>query len=146
MKVVVKNKKAYFNYEITDKFHAGIVLTGSEIKAIRTNNVAIQESYVSFKNNEVFIINMNINNYKFSTAYQIDPLRNRKLLLNRKEIVSIFAETKTKKLIIIPLCLYLNNKGLAKLEIGLARPKKLYDKRNDLKAKTLKKEISNESY
>lgn len=141
MKVIAKNRKAYFNYEILDRYEAGIVLTGSEIKSIRNGNVNIQDSYISFEKNEAYIINMNINNYQFSTSFQVDALRKRKLLLNRKEIIKIQQEKKTKGLIIIPLTLYLNLKGKAKLEIALVRPKKLHDKRAAIKERELKRQI-----
>lgn len=141
MKVIAKNRKAYFNYEILDRYEAGIVLTGSEIKSIRNNDVSIQDSYISFEKNEAYIINMNINNYQFSTSYQVSPLRKRKLLLNRREILRLQQEKKTKGLLVIPLTLYLNSKGIAKLEIALVRPKKLHDKRETIKTRDLKRQI-----
>lgn len=141
MKVIANNKKAYFNYEILDRYEAGIVLTGSEIKSIRNGSVAIQESYINFEKNETYIINMNISNYHFSSSYKVDPLRKRKLLLNRKEILKIQQEKKIKGLIVIPLVLFLNAKGKAKLEIALCRPKKLHDKRQTIKEKELKRRI-----
>lgn len=143
MKVITKNRKAYFNYEILSRYEAGLVLTGSEIKAIRTNNVSIQDSYISFEKNEAYIINMNISNYQFSSSYKVDPLRKRKLLLNHREILKLQQEKKLKGLIIIPLTLYLNLKGKAKLEIAVARPKKLHDKREAIKNRDLKKQMKN---
>lgn len=141
MKIIAKNRKAYFNYEILERYEAGIVLTGSEIKSIRSGNVSIQDSYISFEKNEAYIINMNISNYQFSTSYQVDALRKRKLLLNRREILKLQQEKKTKGLIVIPLSLYLNTKRKAKLEIALARPKKLHDKREAIKTRDLKRQI-----
>lgn len=143
MKIIARNKKAFFNYEILAKYEAGMVLTGSEIKAIRTGNAVIQDSYVFFKDNEAFIINMNIVNYEFSSSFKVDPLRRRKLLLHTSEIRKIQNEQKTKSLVVIPLSLYLNFKGIAKLEIALARPKKLHDKREDIKKRDLKRQIKN---
>lgn len=96
MKIIAKNKKAYFNYELLEKLEVGIVLTGSEIKSIRLGNVSLQDSYVTFSNNEAYIINMNINTYKFTTSYILDPLRKRKLLLNAREIKK-FNKNKSKK-------------------------------------------------
>jgi len=141
MKVISKNRKAFFNYEVLDRYEAGIVLTGAEIKAIRNADVNIQDSYVSFVKNQAYIINMNITNYQFSNSYQDDPLRKRKLLLHKKEILRLQHEQKTKSVVIIVLNLYLNQKQKAKLEIATARPKKLYDKRQTLKARQLKREI-----
>lgn len=141
MKTIAKNRKAFFNYEILDRYEAGIVLTGSEIKSIRSGDASIQDSYVSFEKNEAYIINMNIKNYQFTTSYQVDTLRKRKLLLNRKEILNLQQEKKLKGLIVIPLTLYLTVKGKAKLEIALARPKKLHDKREAIKTRDLKRQI-----
>lgn len=141
MKVISKNRKAYFNYEILDHYEAGIELTGAEIKAIRNANVNIQDSYISFVKNQAYIINMNISNYQFSSAYQVDPLRRRKLLLHKQEILKLQHEQKTKGLVIIVLTLYLNQKQKAKLEIATARAKKLHDKREAIKTRQLKREI-----
>ncbi|MDQ7983156.1 MAG: SsrA-binding protein [Spiroplasma sp.] len=141
MKVISKNRKAYFNYEILDRYEAGLVLTGAEIKAIRNANVNIQDSYISFLKNQAYIINMNVTNYQFSNSYQDDPLRKRKLLLHKKEILKLQHEQKTKGLVIIVLTLYLNQKQKAKLEIATARSKKLHDKRQAIKTRQLKREI-----
>lgn len=141
MKIIAKNRKAVFNYEILDRYEAGLVLTGSEIKSIRSGDVSIQDSYISFERNEAYIINMNITNYQYSTSYQVDALRKRKLLLNRREIFKLQQEKKTKGLVVIPLSLYLTLKGKAKIEIALARPKKLHDKRESIKARELKRQI-----
>lgn len=141
MKIIAKNRKAVFNYEILDRYEAGLVLTGSEIKSIRSGDVSIQDSYISFERNEAYIINMNITNYQYSTSYQVDALRKRKLLLNRREIFKLQQEKKTKGLVVIPLSLYLTLRGKAKIEIALARPKKLHDKREAIKARELKRQI-----
>lgn len=141
MKIIAKNRKAYFNYEILDRYEAGIELTGAEIKAIRNGNANIQESYINFEKNEAYVINMNIANYQFASSYQVDPLRKRKLLLHRKEILKLQQEKKIKGLLLIPLSLYFNLKGKAKLEIALARPKKLQDKRQSIKDRDLKRQI-----
>lgn len=141
MKIIAKNKKAYFNYELLEKLEVGIVLTGSEIKSIRLGNVSLQDSYVTFSDNEAYIINMNITTYKFSTSYVIDPLRKRKLLLNAHELQKIKQEQKQKNLSIVPTMIYLNNKSRAKLEIALARGKKNYDKRETIKNRDVLKQI-----
>lgn len=133
MKIIAKNKKAYFNYQLLEKLEVGIVLTGSEIKSIRLGGVSLQDSYVTFSDNEAYIINMNITTYKFSTSYVIEPLRKRKLLLNAREIKKIKQEQKQKNLTVVPTMIYLNSKNRAKLEIALARGKKLYDKRETIK-------------
>lgn len=141
MKIIAKNKKAYFNYELLEKLEAGIVLTGSEIKSIRLGNVSLQDSYVTFSNNEAYIINMNITTYKFTTSYILDPLRKRKLLLNAREIKKIQQEQKQKNLTVVPTMIYLNSKSRAKLEIALARGKKNYDKRETIKNRDAVRQI-----
>lgn len=133
MRIIAKNKKAYFNYQSLEKLEVGIVLTGSEIKSIRLGNVSLQDSYITFTDNEAYIINMNINTYKFSTSYVVDPLRKRKLLLNTHEIKKFKQKQKQKNLTVVPTMIYLNNKNRAKLEIALARGKKNYDKRETIK-------------
>ncbi|AGM24684.1 SsrA-binding protein SmpB [Spiroplasma chrysopicola] len=132
MHIITINKKARFNYEIFETFEAGIVLTGSEIKSIRNNEVSINEAFVILKKNEAYIINMIIAKYKFTTAYVPDTDRTRKLLLHRREIKKIMQKVKLEKLTIIPLKLYFKH-NYVKVEIGLARGKKLYDKREAIK-------------
>ncbi|WP_342218695.1 SsrA-binding protein [Spiroplasma endosymbiont of Amphimallon solstitiale] len=141
MKIIAKNKKAYFNYKLLEKLEVGIVLTGSEIKSIRLGNVSLQDSYVTFSNNEAYIINMNITTYKFTTSYILDPLRKRKLLLNAREIKKIQQEQKQKNLTVVPTMIYLNSKSRAKLEIALARGKKNYDKRETIKNRDAVRQI-----
>lgn len=141
MKIIAKNKKAYFNYQLLERLEVGIVLTGSEIKSIRLGNVSLQDSYITFTDNEAYIINMNINTYKFSTSYVVDPLRKRKLLLNTHEIKKIKQEQKQKNLTVVPTMIYLNNKNKAKLEITLARGKKNYDKRETIKNRDAVRQI-----
>ncbi|WJG69611.1 SsrA-binding protein [Spiroplasma ixodetis] len=141
MKIIAKNKKAYLNYELLEKLEVGIVLTGSEIKSIRLGNVSLQDSYVTFSNNEAYIINMNITTYKFTTSYILDPLRKRKLLLNAREIKKIQQEQKQKNLTVVPTMIYLNSKSRAKLEIALARGKKKYDKRETIKNRDAVRQI-----
>lgn len=141
MRIIAKNKKAYFNYQLLEKLEVGIVLTGSEIKSIRLGNVSLQDSYITFTDNEAYIINMNITTYKFSTSYIVDPLRKRKLLLNTREIKKFKQEQKQKNLTVVPTMIYLNNKNRAKLEIALARGKKNYDKRETIKNRDAVRQI-----
>jgi SsrA-binding protein len=140
-KIKIKNKKAFFEYFISDKLVAGIVLTGTEIKSIREGKVSLEESYCAFKEDELFVVNMHIAEYKFGTYNNHEPKHDRKLLLNRKELKKLNNKIKEKGFTIIPIILFVNEKGLAKLEIGLAKGKKLYDKRESIKTKDTKRDI-----
>ena len=132
-KINITNKKAKFEYEILDKYNSGIVLTGSEIKSIRLGKASIAESFCEFNDSiELFIVNMTIENYSFSSIFNQLPKSNRKLLLNKKELLKLNKSVKNSGLTIIPLRLYLSDKGLAKVEIALAKGKKLYDKRQTM--------------
>ena len=129
-KITITNKKARFEYEILDKYNAGIVLSGTEIKSIRLGKASITESFCEFNESiELFVVNMNIETYTFSTNFNHFPKSTRKLLLNKKELQKLNKSVKNTGLTIIPLKLYTNEKGIAKLEIALAKGKKLYDKR-----------------
>ena len=139
--LISKNKKAYFSYTISNNFLCGIQLLGSEIKAIRAGQVNISESYCIFSNNEIWIKNMDIARYKFCNEEEYNPTRIRKLLLNKLEIQKIKKQLNEKGMSLIPTQLIINNKGLAKLEIGLGKGKKLYDKRETLKKKDTQREI-----
>ncbi|MFW4371016.1 MAG: SsrA-binding protein SmpB [Spiroplasma sp. hy2] len=132
MLTITVNKKARYNYEIIETYEVGIVLTGSEIKSIRNNDVSINEAFVIIRKNEAFVINMIIAQYKFSTSYVPDADRTRKLLLHKKEIKKILQRIKLERLTLAPLKLYLKN-NYAKLEIALVRGKKNYDKRETIK-------------
>jgi SsrA-binding protein len=139
-KVVVKNKKALFEYQIIERFTAGIKLKGSEVKSIRDSNVTIGEAYCFIFNGEAFIKNMYISEHKQGgRPNNHDPLRERKLLLKKKEIISLNESIKQKGLTIVPLCIILSDTGFVKLEIGLAKGKNLYDKRISIKEKDLKR-------
>lgn len=132
--VNIKNKKAKFQYELLDKYTAGIVLTGTEIKSIRDSKASIAESFCEFNDQgELFVVNMTIEEYLYGTYYNHKPKATRKLLLNRKELKKLEKEVKNSGLTIIPLRLFINEKGLAKLDISLARGKKLFDKRDTIK-------------
>jgi SsrA-binding protein len=142
----IKNRKAYHEYFILEKFVAGIQLTGTEIKSIRTGKVSLAEGYCTFKGNELFIVNIHIAEYKFGTHYNHDPKRDRKLLLTKRELKKLANKTREKGLTIIPTVLFINEKGLAKLEIALAKGKKLYDKRESLKTKDSKRDLDRKNY
>ncbi len=139
--ISIVNKKAKFNYFIEDEYIAGIVLTGSEIKSIRKRNVSISDSFCEFNDNgELFISKMFIKEYQNST-YNRNSLSQRKLLLNRKELKKIKKKIADVGLTIIPLNLFINDSGLAKIKIALAKGKKLYDKRQSLKEKEIKRDL-----
>ena len=140
-KIRIVNKKAKFEYYLHDHYVAGIVLSGSEIKSIRNNKVSIKESFCKFIKDELFIINMNIQKYEFSNSEHYNPKRERKLLLNKKELRKIKKTVDQKGNSIVPTKLYINEKGYAKIEISTATGKKLYDKRQALKEKDIKKRI-----
>ena len=138
----IKNKKARFQYEIHDTYVAGIMLLGTEIKSIRESKVSLAESYCYFVKNEMFIKNMHISEYTFGNINNHDPLRERKLLLHKKEITRLQEKVeKGGNMTVVPLRLFVNDKGLAKMEIALASGKKLHDKRNTLKDRDIKREM-----
>lgn len=139
-KILAKNKKAFFNYEILADFEAGIKLMGSEVKSCRLSNINLKGSYVTPRNEELWLENVHISQYKFANQNNHDPFRKRKLLLNRKEINKILAESSTPGITIVPLEMYLKH-GLVKVKIGICRGKKQHDKRHDLKQKAQKMEI-----
>ena len=135
-KVNVLNKKAKFEYQLLDQYTAGIVLTGTEIKSIRLSRASIKESFCEFNDNqELFIINMFIDEYEYGNNFNHKTKSERKLLLNKKELKKLYKEVKNTGLTIIPLRLFINEKGYAKLLISLAKGKKLYDKRQTIKTR-----------
>lgn len=140
--VKIKNRKAKFEYEILDTYTAGIVLRGTEIKAIREGKASIAESFCEFSNNELFVINMTVQEYSHATNFNHNPKSERKLLLNKSELKKLEKEVKNSGLTIIPLVLFTNNKGLAKIDIALCRGKKEYDKRESIKDRDSKRELS----
>lgn len=135
---IATNKKAYFNYHVGEKIEAGIVLLGSEIKSICDGKVSIAESYVIIEDGEAFVIGMHVAEFK-QASIQHEPLRKRKLLLKKKEIKDLHAQTRSGGTTIIPTRVYISKKGMAKLEIALCKGKKLHDKRDSIKAKDLKR-------
>lgn len=141
-KVNIKNKRARFEYEIIDTYTAGIVLTGTEIKSIRDSKASIAESFCEFNDKgELFVINMTIEEYLYGTYYNHKPKAERKLLLNKRELKKLQKEVSTKGMTIVPLRLYINDNGLAKIEIALAKGKKLYDKRDTIKDRDVKRDL-----
>ncbi|MGI6718332.1 MAG: SsrA-binding protein SmpB [Bacteroidales bacterium] len=138
----IKNRKAEYQYFLMAEYTAGIVLTGTEIKSIREGKANLSDAYCSFNDKgELFVINMHISVYSLGTYSNHEPKRPRKLLLNKKELKKIKNQTVEKGLTIIPTLLFIDENGLAKLTINVARGKKSYDKRESLKAKTDKREI-----
>lgn len=140
--VLIKNKRATFDYELVDKFTAGIVLVGTEIKSIRLGKASLVDTFCFFaSNNELWVKNMNISEYSFGSYNNHLPRRDRKLLLNRKELIKLQREVKDNGMTIVPTKLFINDKGLCKVEIALARGKKEYDKRESIKEKDAKRDI-----
>jgi|TARA_B110000444_G_scaffold53951_1_gene49999 SsrA-binding protein len=130
----IKNKRARFEFELIEEYTAGIVLTGTEIKSIRKSKASITESFCEFnEQGELFTVNMHIEEYAFGTRFNHKPKAQRKLLLNKKELKKLYKEVKNSGLTIIPLRLFVNDDGFAKLRIALAKGKKLYDKRETIK-------------
>jgi SsrA-binding protein len=138
----IQNKKARFLYEILDKYTAGIVLTGTEIKSIRSSKASIAESFCEFnEKGELFVINATIEEYAFGNYYNHRPKAERKLLLNKKELKKLLKEVQNSGLTIIPLRLFINDNGYAKMEIALAKGKKLFDKRETIKDRDSKRDL-----
>jgi SsrA-binding protein len=141
-KINILNKKAKFQYELLDRYVAGLVLTGTEIKSIRASKASIAESFCEFnESGELFVVNMTIEEYAFGNYYNHKPKAERKLLLNRKELKKLEREVQVKGNAIIPVRLFINDRGLAKLEIALAKGKKLYDKREVIKDRDNKRQL-----
>ena len=140
-KVISTNRKAFHDFLIFDKFIAGIVLTGTEIKSIRKGMLNLKDSFAKIENNEMFLYGMHISPYEQGNRYNHKPDRVRKLLLNKREILKIQDKVKKDGVTIVPLELFLTN-GFAKLEIGLAKGKKLYDKREAITKKTQERDIA----
>lgn len=139
--VSIKNKRAAHEYFLVQEFTAGIQLTGTEIKSIRDGKASIADGYCTFTGNELFVRNMHIAEYSMGTHYNHDPKRDRKLLLIKRELKKLAIKVKERGFTIIPIVLYINDEGLAKLTIALARGKHAYDKRETLRQKDLQREI-----
>ncbi len=140
-KVYIKNRPATFEYAIEDRLEAGIVLTGSEIKSVRNSKVSFNDSYCFFSDGELWIKNLHIAEYVNAGYAGHAPTRDRKLLLKRKELNKWMAKVKEKGLTIVPLSMFVNDKGFAKLEIGLGKGKKLHDKRETIKSREVEREM-----
>ncbi len=138
--IIQENKQARFNYFISETYEAGLVLTGSEVKSLRKKNIQFKDSYIAFKNNEAYLQNAHISEYTASSYNNHIPERLRKLLLNQKELVEILTAIKEKGLTCVPLKIYFKN-GYVKLEIGLAKGKKIHDKRESIKKRDVDMEI-----
>ena len=141
IKIIATNRKANFEYSILSKYESGIVLTGTEVKSLRDAKVNIQDAYGRLINGEVWLINSNINEYKFGNINNHEPLRNRKLLLNKREIRKVKQELQEKGLTLVPLKIYFKG-SLIKVELGIARGKKLYDKRESIKKRETERKLN----
>ena len=139
IRMEIKNKKAYFDYFIIEEIEAGIVLTGTEIKSVRGNHVQLKDSFVRIKDNEAYVLNMNISKYKEANQFNHEEDRTRKLLLHKKEIKKLKDKTQVEGMSIVPLKMYIKDDH-AKLLIGLVKGKKLYDKRETIKKRDLERE------
>lgn len=140
IKIIVDNKKARFNYQIIETYEAGLVLTGSEVKSIRDGNIALRESYISFRNSEAFLQGANIKPFSASSYNNHEPERLRKLLLHKEELNKIRGKIDEKGLTAVPLKMYFKG-GRIKLEIGLGKGKKLHDKRQSIKTKDVERQL-----
>ena len=141
-RIQIANKQVFREYEILEKYTAGIVLTGTEIKSIRQGKASLSDSWCFFVKGELFVKGMQISEYDLGTHFNHDPGRDRKLLLNRNELLKLERKVKERGLTIVTLLLFLNEEGIAKLEIGLARGKAIHDKREDLKKKDVAREVA----
>jgi len=140
-KIIVKNKKANYNYEILDTLEAGIVLKGFEVKSIRDGKISIQESHAKIISGELWLVNANINRYKQDTSKSYDPIRTRKLLVSKKDLSKLIGKVQEKGLTLVPLGVYLKNKKLIKVDIGIGRGKKVHDKRETIKRRDQDREM-----
>ncbi len=139
--VNIKNKKASFEFEFIDTYFAGLMLKGTEIKSIREGKVSLTEAYCMFLDDELYIRQMHISPYSMAASYNHEAVRDRKLLLKKKELQKLQTKSQEKGLAIIPVRIFINDRGKAKMEIALARGKKIHDKRQDLKEKDAKREL-----
>ncbi|MDO9001610.1 MAG: SsrA-binding protein SmpB [Bacteroidota bacterium] len=138
----IENRRAKFDYQFLDTLVAGLVLKGTEIKSIREGKAGLSDSYCYFRNDELFVKNLHISEYADASFYQHEALRERKLLLSRQELNKLLKKVKDQGLTVIPTRLFINDKGFAKMEIALAKGKKLFDKRDDIKKKDIEREMN----
>lgn len=140
MKIIAQNKKAYFNYHILETYEVGIVLSGTEVKSLREGNISLKESFAKIEKGEVFLYNMHISPYEKGGRYNLSPTRKRKLLLKKREIKSLYSKTNEYGFTLIPVEIYFT-RGIAKLKLALAKGKKIYDKRETIKEKEIKRKL-----
>ncbi len=141
MKIVATNKKAYFNYEILERYEAGISLLGSEVKSIREGRVSLKESYADIRGSEIFLVNCHISPYEAANRFNHDPMRERRLLLHRREINRLTGKVREKGLTLIPTKILFNDKGRVKAEIALAKGKRAYQKKEAIKERDREREM-----
>ena len=141
VKRVTQNRRARYDYHIIETYEAGIVLEGMEVKSLREGNISLQDSYAQVENGEIFLHDAHISQYSHSTTRRYNPKRRRKLLLNKREIRKLFGKTRQSGFTLVPLSVYFTQRGLAKVSLALARGKHTYDKREDLKRESLKRDL-----
>jgi len=141
MRVVAVNRKASFNYDLVETFEAGIALLGSEVKSIREGRISLKESFAEIKNGEAFLVSAHISPYEAANRFNHDPLRERKLLLHRREIKRLLGKIKEKGYTMVPVKVLLNDKGRVKIEVALAKGKRLYQKKEAIKARDVEREV-----
>lgn len=139
--IEINNKKAIFDFELLDKYEAGIILSGTEIKSVRSAQVNLKDAYCFFKGTELFIKNMHISPYEFGNLMNHEPLSIRKLLLTKKELHKLLSKIKERGYTIVPVRMFVSERGFAKVEIALARGKKSFDKRQNIKQKDMKRDL-----
>jgi SsrA-binding protein len=144
MKLIAKNKKAYFNYEILETLEAGISLMGSEVKAVKEGRISLKESYIEIRQSEVFLINSHVSPYEPANRFNHDPLRVKKLLLHRREIKRWMGKVKEKGLTIVPTKVLISKKGLVKVEVALVKGKRTYQKREVIRERDRDREMRRE--
>ena len=140
IKTIADNRKAYHDYYIEEKYECGIVLSGTEVKSLRAGKINLKDSYVTIKNGEIWLIGVNISPYEMGNRFNLDPMRTRKLLMHKNQIIKLYSTIKQDGLTLVPTSVYFKD-GRVKVEIGLARGKKNYDKREVLANKQVKREI-----
>jgi SsrA-binding protein len=141
MRIIAKNKKAHYNYEILERIEAGISLLGTEVKSVREGKISLKESYAEIKGGEVFLINCSISPYEPASRFNHDPRRERKLLLHRREIKRLIGKIKEKGLTLVPTKVFFNDKGKVKVEVSLGKGKRAYEKREAIRERDRKREL-----
>ena len=144
MRLIAKNKKAFFNYEILETYEAGVALVGSEVKSIREGRISLKESYAEIKEGEVFLVSCHVNPYEAANRFNHDPLRDRKLLLHRREIKRLTGKIKERGLTLVPTKVLINDKGKVKIELALAKGKRAYQKREAIRERDRDREMQAE--